>query len=652
MCFAQTTDPVLYFSDITSGPKSGNSDASGARTPGQDGAIVTVWGVNLGASQGNSRVVCNGADAASYYMWSNATQPADLYSYHRMQMISFQVNHLAQDGLGELYVMVNGLQSNSLPFTIRNGNIFFIKTTGDDNSGNGSWSQPWSTIQKAASSLGLGDIAYILDGINESTIRENDACVNLDSDGSATHPKSLIAYPGAIVVIGTDSAPRAFWNYDGNNNIVTNHWVISKFRIRTIEVGVYTRDGFRVIGNWFTAPNGDGMDGTINIEGINVFILGNELENCGSINCDKLYHVIYGKGIRQDSGPRAPMESRRDVGWNYLHDNLANRGINIYSEQDSSAFIAQHRIHDNVIINQRGDGIMLGYYVIGDNWIYNNLLVNAGIGPEWADPSYHCGIHLNTGHEYITATTVYCYNNTLFGCGFSGAAFSEETGHILISPEAIQRSSVIHFSNNIIYSTGEPYMATESTVLPSGNHLNCWFGAGTAPGWDTGALNVDPQFVNSGTNNFQLQNTSQCVNTGLNVSTVVERDLLGVLRTTNPFDVGVYEYISTTGVNEDLYKSSLSSFKLEQNYPNPFNPKTNIQFTIPNNGFVSLKVFDLLGREITTIVNENLAHGIYERQWDASKFASGIYFYRLVANAIPLGQTGSFIETKKLLLLK
>jgi hypothetical protein len=89
---------------------------------------------------------------------------------------------------------------------------------------------------------------------------------------------------------------------------------------------------------------------------------------------------------------------------------------------------------------------------------------------------------------------------------------------------------------------------------------------------------------------------------------------------------------------------SLHSFTLEQNYPNPFNPTTNIRFTIAHSEFVSLKVFDLLGREVTTIVNEHLTPGVYLKQWKASNFASGIYFYRLKAD--------SFTKTKKLILLR
>ncbi len=85
-------------------------------------------------------------------------------------------------------------------------------------------------------------------------------------------------------------------------------------------------------------------------------------------------------------------------------------------------------------------------------------------------------------------------------------------------------------------------------------------------------------------------------------------------------------------------------FSLSQNYPNPFNPVTNIKFQLPNAGFVKLTVFDLLGREIATLVNETMNAGIYNADWDASKYSSGVYFYKL--------ETESFIETKKMILIK
>jgi photosystem II stability/assembly factor-like uncharacterized protein len=87
-----------------------------------------------------------------------------------------------------------------------------------------------------------------------------------------------------------------------------------------------------------------------------------------------------------------------------------------------------------------------------------------------------------------------------------------------------------------------------------------------------------------------------------------------------------------------------SSFALSQNYPNPFNPSTMITFALPIKSFVTLKIFDILGREITTLISKELSAGNHEWEWNAANMPSGVYYYRL--------QAGSFAETKKLILLK
>ena len=81
-----------------------------------------------------------------------------------------------------------------------------------------------------------------------------------------------------------------------------------------------------------------------------------------------------------------------------------------------------------------------------------------------------------------------------------------------------------------------------------------------------------------------------------------------------------------------------------QNYPNPFNPVSHLEFGISDLGFVSLKVYDVLGREIKTLVNEIKPAGTYKIEFDGSNFASGVYFYRLEA--------GDFIQTKRMVLVK
>jgi hypothetical protein len=85
-------------------------------------------------------------------------------------------------------------------------------------------------------------------------------------------------------------------------------------------------------------------------------------------------------------------------------------------------------------------------------------------------------------------------------------------------------------------------------------------------------------------------------------------------------------------------------YSLEQNFPNPFNPETNIKYSLPEEGFVSLKVYDLAGKEAAVLINQEQRAGTYELNFDASGLTSGIYFYTLEA--------GSFTQTKKLTLIK
>jgi hypothetical protein len=85
-------------------------------------------------------------------------------------------------------------------------------------------------------------------------------------------------------------------------------------------------------------------------------------------------------------------------------------------------------------------------------------------------------------------------------------------------------------------------------------------------------------------------------------------------------------------------------YSLSQNYPNPFNPSSKITFDITKANFVSLKVYNSLGQEVSKLVNENLTPGTYEVTFDGAGLNSGIYFYTI--------QTGDFVETKKMMLVK
>lgn len=87
-----------------------------------------------------------------------------------------------------------------------------------------------------------------------------------------------------------------------------------------------------------------------------------------------------------------------------------------------------------------------------------------------------------------------------------------------------------------------------------------------------------------------------------------------------------------------------SGYKLSQNFPNPFNPETKINFSIPSSGFVDLKVYNVSGQNVATIVNQRLSSGTYNVNWNASDVTSGVFFYTL--------KTENFTETKKMMLIR
>lgn len=148
-------------------------------------------------------------------------------------------------------------------------------------------------------------------------------------------------------------------------------------------------------------------------------------------------------------------------------------------------------------------------------------------------------------------------------------------------------------------------------------------------------------------------------NGGLTISSQINRivgtvgqSLIG--RTNNQINTiktGFWEQASKLITDVNLVDEKLlpTEFHLYQNYPNPFNPSTKIRYTIPNVGtslmkFVQLKVYDVLGNEVATLVDENRQAGSYEIEFDAVNLSSGMYLYKL--------QAGEFVQTRKMILLK
>jgi len=164
---------------------------------------------------------------------------------------------------------------------------------------------------------------------------------------------------------------------------------------------------------------------------------------------------------------------------------------------------------------------------------------------------------------------------------------------------------------------------------------------------------VDPRMLFIGTDLGVFQSTDEGVtwvsfNSGF--PTVQVYDLKYklnpgiILAATHGRGCWTFNLNSIIGIAPDPFAEIPREYKLTQNFPNPFNPSTNIKFGLPKSSNVKLRVYDILGNLISTLVDGRLNPGTFEVRWDASRFASGVYFYKLEADG--------FVQTKKLLLVK
>ena len=288
--------------------------------------------------------------------------------------------------------------------------------------------------------------------------------------------------------------------------------------------------------------------------------------------------------------------------------------------------------------------------------IINNIIEYNHSYGEPSTPHGHGILHFsnnnNAGYAKIINNTI--VNNTNVG----------EGGGIFV------RDGNPTFINNIVYGN-EPSQVNFLWASSVGFY-NCLIEGGQEgftgaafTGTYENCIDDDPQFVNS--NDYHLQNTSPCIGEGIDSILIGSHwyycprtDFDGNPRP-NPSgsmpDIGACENElgdPLTAVDGETNQLP-TKFALAQNYPNPFNPVTKIRYRIPLSppllkgeseagGFVTLKVYDILGNEIATLINKEQLPGEYEVEFNASSLPSGVYFYQLKA--------GEFLKTRKMILLK
>jgi parallel beta-helix repeat protein len=292
-------------------------------------------------------------------------------------------------------------------------------------------------------------------------------------------------------------------------------------------------------------------------------------------------------------------------------------------------------IRNNYFHNNSGHGLInIGFYaspILVNNYIVNN------------NCSQHGFIHFSD--ESGGAVII---NNTIsYNTGGDGAIFLKDGSEPI-------------FINNIIWGNTPAQVDLEKTSALS--FYNClieggldeFTGRNNFSGQYQNCINSNPLFENR--DECLLQNNSPCIGAGLNrlkigsvTYSVPFNDFYGNPRPTpsgSKPDIGAYENPLGSPIVEmkDELKLKQYNFQLFQNYPNPFNPSTTITYQIPKAGFVTLRIYNFLGKEVTTAVEEYKPAGKYEFEFNGSTLPSGVYFYRINVN--------NFIQIKKAVLIK
>ncbi len=528
--------PRLFFTDLESGPNSGGE--------GGRGVFITLWGEGFGVSRGSSTVTIGGHEVARYVIWGQDNALA-----RDMDMIVVQPGPNVSSG--DIVVTVNGRSSNPLPFTIRPGEIFFVATSGNDDANDGSFVNPWRTVAHAKNAIAAGDTVYIIDGLSETGVDNFNAVLSIETSGTQSAPKALVAYPGAAVTIG--STGLEFGIRVPNIGIAANDWVIAKLILRgqveAVEIGGDGSSRWRVVGNDISCPIGDGQTGCFTAAtASSIDFLGNEVHGVSrqGDQPSKQYHAVY---FTTDT-------NHVEVGWNHIHDNDTCRAIQFHSSplcepecgpSDTTGFNQYDLIvHDNLIHGDVCDGINFATVdpSRGPVRAFNNIIYDVGRGPSPPDgDANYAGIFVAGGTNTGPAGTgnVEIFNNTLYDCGRRGDSDAGAFGRGPGSPGLF-----MHLQDNIVYAVGdEDYVAPSSnTALIIGTH-NLWFGVGDGPAFLTGNVDGDPLFLSLVSRDFRLQISSPAVNGGVNSG--VNWDYAGVSRPQGlAFDLGAHEFVTGT----------------------------------------------------------------------------------------------------------
>ncbi len=502
-------------------------------------------------------------------------------------------------------------------------NTYYVSVNGDDSNSGHSTNSAFATLQHAADIVTAGDSVIALPG--------NYAGFDLRTGGTQSLHIVFRAADENVVI----NQPNTVTN-DGINIEGADWIVIDGFKVIN-----QPRAGIRIaVSDFVTVKNNSCSSNSrwgIFTGFTNDILIENNV--CSFSGAE---HGIY----VSNSGDRPVI--RKNV---CFENNACGIQLNADLSQGGDGIITDAVIEGNILYNNGyNGGSAINLDGVQESHIYNNLIYN----------NHSTGIALFRIDGAEGSKNNEVYNNTIsvpadgrwaVQCT-DGSTGDTLYNNILINHHSFRGS--INFDQESEAGFYSDYNLLENRLSNDGGNSNMSFAEWQNLGYDAHsflAASENDIFIDPSSGNFHLKTDAQPVDIGTDmVLPLVDRDLDEVPRPRgNGFDIGSYEFVSPAGIitsNED------KEFRLSQNYPNPFNPSTTIGYSIMQEAFVSLKVYNILGKEVAIIVNETKLPGEYEADFNASGLSSGVYIYRLQAVSHSTGSVPIYVQTRKMILLR
>lgn len=541
--------PVLFFTDIDSGPKTGWNQSS------TKGAAVSIWGLNFGSTRGNSYVRCgdvNLTSDSSYAEWGASARARG------MKRITFWLNSSMKDGAISISVTTDEGTSNTLPFNIRNGNIYFVDdcpSCSDNNSGTRDVYQsgttgPWRTPGKAKS-MSAGDITYIRAGAY-NTEDAAGAMVyfgNGDNGGVSGRPKAWVGYPGENVALGTDDTLEGFI-YKNYSLAYGSYITVAKFDFN-INFNIFScpfsghppgsRDNLRLV-----ALKADHQRLTSRAASGNIFIAGGshrKIYGCyfENLDADSWDHNIYLNTLHKDNSPQYNITDI-EVAYNEFAGGTKpgfndGSGLKLHGRDDNpSSLMDEIYVHSNYFHDLNREPIDVGAYQ-RNIYIYSNIFKDNG-------KHYYSQTFQYTYHP-SSAGTVYFFNNSVIATqSLMPAIFFRDSDN-----------STIIFKNNLFYDQASNDLYTDANYSGQRSGAkNLFVNYPSSSSWLSNTLTSIASNLNLDVN-FTPAEGSPCIGNGEDVFSIVKKDYNGVSRYGRN-DIGALQYTGETAAATPIFAPS------------------------------------------------------------------------------------------------